>query len=81
MKILTSCVWINTCLVIFSIVVWNTGDDDNPVVVVGESLVVRIRLGGVSTDRCSCRDRTASSGIDQSFDFGCILGTNKFGKI
>ena len=53
--------------------VGNSRDDDDPVVVVGEGLVVAAAEGRVTADGRRRRDAAASAGVDQGFHLGRIL--------
>lgn len=48
---------------------WYSRDDDNPVGLVGEGLVVAVGAGGAAADGGS-RHGVAGSGIDQGLDLG-----------
>lgn len=50
LKLVTSSVWVWGCLVVLSRMVWNSRDDDNSVIVVGEGLVVAVGDGGGAAD-------------------------------
>ena len=61
--------------------VWNPWDDDNPVVVVGEGLVVTVGSWGVSTDGRSCCDWGTGPSIKESFHRWGILGQKTQNKL
>jgi hypothetical protein len=69
----TSCVGVDSGLVVFRQVIGHSGHDDDPVVVVGEGLVVAAAEGGVAADGRSCGDAAAGAGVDQSFYCSGIL--------
>jgi hypothetical protein len=69
----TSCVGVDSGLVVFRQVVGHSGHDDDPVVVVGEGLVVAAAEGGVAADGRSRGDAAAGAGVDQCFYCSGIL--------
>lgn len=60
-------------MVVLSGMIWNSGNDDDPVVAVGEGLVVAAAEGRVAADGGGCCDAVALVGVDQCLDCSCIL--------
>ena len=57
--------------------VWNSGDDDDPVRVIGERLVVAAAQRAVAADGGRGGDAVARSGVDQFLDGSCVLSSTK----
>lgn len=66
-KFFTSCVGIRHGLSVLGVVGRDPRDDDNPVSLVSEGLVVAVGAGGAAADGSGC-DRVTGAGIDEGLN-------------